>query len=194
MKRAPFVALLAMLALAGPALAETTIVPDPTLTPGAIRSTDAAEICSHGTRELRHWDRARDDTVMAEYGLPAGPHPDFEIDHLVPLGVGGADDVANLWPEPRRSIEPQWNAETKDRLEWKLRDLICSGALDVRVAQRAIAEDWTEAYSKYMGPLREPLAAIVESEAIGASAPAEAVRKPSTLERWAKAWRWMWAP
>jgi hypothetical protein len=48
------------------------------------------EICSTGTRELRHWDRERDDRIMAEYGLPAGPHPDFEIDHLVPLGIGGA--------------------------------------------------------------------------------------------------------
>jgi hypothetical protein len=130
-------------ALAGPAhaAAPPAIVPDPTLTPGAVRTTDVGEICSHGTRELRHWDRERDDHIMAEYGLPAGPHPDFEIDHLVPLGIGGADSDANLWPEPRRSVEPRWNAETKDRLEWKLRDLVCSGQLDVVEAQRMIAED-----------------------------------------------------
>jgi hypothetical protein len=139
-------------ALASPALAASTIVPDPTLTPGAVRTTDAGLICSTGTRELRHWDRARDDHIMTEYGLPTGPHPDFEIDHLVPLGIGGADDVRNLWPEPRRSIEPQWNAEAKDRLEWRLRDLVCSGALDVATAQRAIAEDWTEAYGRFVSP------------------------------------------
>jgi hypothetical protein len=52
-------------AMAAPA----AIVPDPTLTPGAVRSTDVSEICSHGTRQLRHWDRARDDHVMVEYGL-----------------------------------------------------------------------------------------------------------------------------
>jgi hypothetical protein len=86
---------------------------------------------------------------MAEYGLPAGPHPDFEIDHLIPLGIGGADSDANLWPEPRRSIEPQWNAETKDRLEWKLRDLVCSSQLDVVEAQRMMAEDWVEAYGRF---------------------------------------------
>jgi hypothetical protein len=41
---------------------------------------------------MRKWDglaalcRAkRDDRVMAEYGLPVGPHPDHEIDHLIPL-------------------------------------------------------------------------------------------------------------
>jgi hypothetical protein len=86
---------------------------------------------------------------MAEYGLPPGPHPNFEIDHLVPLGIGGADAVRNLWPEPRRSIEPQWSAEVKDRLEWKLRDLVCSNQLDVVEAQRAISEDWVEAYGRF---------------------------------------------
>jgi hypothetical protein len=135
--------------LSTPAWAESTIIPDPTLTPGAVRATDAGEICSTGTRQLRHWDRARDDRVMAAYGLPTGPHPGFEVDHLIPLGIGGADSEANLWPEPRRTIEPKRNAEAKDRLEWKLRDLVCSGALDVREAQREIAEDWTEAYGRF---------------------------------------------
>jgi hypothetical protein len=143
-----FASLTLIALMAGPAHAASTIVPDPTLTPGAVRTTDVSEICSHGTRELRHWDRERDDHIMAEYGLPAGPHPDFEIDHLIPLGIGGADSDANLWPEPRRSLEPQWNAETKDRLEWKLRDLICSGQLDVVVAQKAISEDWTALYGQ----------------------------------------------
>jgi hypothetical protein len=87
---------------------------------------------------------------LREYGLAPGAHPDFEVDHLIPLGIGGADNDANLWPEPRRSIEPVWNAEAKDRLEWRLRALVCSGQLDVRGAQKAIAEDWTEAYRKFI--------------------------------------------
>ena len=142
-------------ALASPAGADTTIVPDPTITPGSVRTTDVGEICSHGTRELRHWSRERDDRIMAEYGLSPGPHPQYEIDHLIPLAIGGADDDANLWPEPRSSIEPQWNAERKDRLEWKLRDLICANALDVRTAQHEIAEDWTDAYRKFIRDPRE---------------------------------------
>ena len=56
---------------------------------------------------------------------------------------------ANLWPEPRRSLEPQWSAEVKDRLESKLHNLICSGQLDVVEAQRAISEDWVEAYGRF---------------------------------------------
>ena len=144
-------------ALTSPALAQTppAIAPDPTLTPGAVRTTDAGEICATGTRALRHWSRERDDRIMAEYALPPGPHPDFEIDHLIPLGIGGSDDDLNLWPEPRRSIEPVWNAEAKDRLEWKLRDLVCSGELDAREAQREIADDWTEAYRRTVGVAHE---------------------------------------
>jgi hypothetical protein len=126
------------------------IVPDPTLTPGSVRTTDVNEICGLSTAGLRHWSREPDDRVMREYGLPAGPHPDYEVDHLIPLGVGGADDDANLWPEPRRSIEKEFPAELKDELEWRLRELVCTERLDVRVAQRAIAEDWIETYRRYV--------------------------------------------
>lgn len=66
----------ALLALASPAWADSGILPDPTITPGAVRTINIGEICSTGTRELRHWDRERDDRIMAEYGLPAAtPRP-----------------------------------------------------------------------------------------------------------------------
>jgi hypothetical protein len=139
--------LAAALALAAGQATAQAVIPDPTLTPGAVRTTDVAVICASGTSQLRHWSRERDDRIMREYGLPAGAHPDFEIDHLVLLG---ADDDANLWPEPRRSVEPVWNAERKDELEGRLRELVCSGALDVRQAQRAIVDDWTEAHQRYV--------------------------------------------
>jgi hypothetical protein len=127
------------------------VVPDPTLTPGAVRTTNIGEVCSTSAHELRHWDRARDDHVMAEYGLPGGPHPQYEVDHLIPLCLGGADSDANLWPEPRRSIEPVWNAERKDELDARMCSLACSGAFDVAEAQRMIAEDWTDAFKRFVG-------------------------------------------
>ena len=126
------------------------VVPDPTLTPGAVRTTDVADVCSHGTNQLRHMSCESSDAIMAEYGLPGGRHPDYEIDHLIPLGIGGADSDANLWPEPRARIEPEWNAEPKDQLEAKLRALVCAGRLDIVVAQKAVADDWTEAWLRYV--------------------------------------------
>ena len=59
------------------------IAPDPTLTPGAVRTTDAFDVCSHRTRQYRHMSRDRSDAIMAEYGLPGGPHEAYEIDHLI---------------------------------------------------------------------------------------------------------------
>jgi hypothetical protein len=74
----------------------------------------------------------RRDEVLLRYGLPAGPHPDFEIDHLIPLCLGGSDDFSDLWPQPRRSIEPQWNAVAKDQLEHFICEMVCArGQLDI---------------------------------------------------------------
>jgi hypothetical protein len=140
--------LLAALALSWPALADPAIVPDPILTPGAVRTTDAGETCSADTRALRHWSRERDDRIMEEYGLQPGPHPNYEVDHLIPLCLGGADDDKNLWPQPRRLLEPEWNAERKDDLEAKLCQMVCAGKIAVTEAQQAIRDDWTEAYAK----------------------------------------------
>ena len=71
----------ALLALAtaldfGLPFADTTIVPrsDAHARRGCEQQS-AAEICSTGTRALRHWDRARDDRIMAGSGLPGGATP-----------------------------------------------------------------------------------------------------------------------
>ena len=67
----PALASLALFALfSPPAWANSGILPDPTITPGAVRTTNIGEVCSTSTRDLRHWSRERDDHIMAEYGLP----------------------------------------------------------------------------------------------------------------------------
>jgi hypothetical protein len=38
----------------------------------------------------------------------------------------------------------------KDRLEGKLHELVCSGQLDLKTAQQAIAADWIGAYKFYV--------------------------------------------
>jgi hypothetical protein len=91
----------------------------------------------------------RRDEVLLRYGLPAGQHPDYQIDHLIPLCLGGSDDFSNLWPQPRQTIEPKWNAEAKDRLEHLICAMVCNGQLDIATAQQAFAKDWIAAYHKY---------------------------------------------
>jgi hypothetical protein len=76
---------------------------------------------------------------------------DFEEDHLISLELGGSPtDPKNLWPEPYASST---GARTKDRLENALHALVCSGAIALKTAQKAIATNWYTAYLKYV--LRE---------------------------------------
>jgi hypothetical protein len=130
------------------AAAAQAILPDPTLTPGSVRTTNLGEICSEGTRQLSH--RHDDMAIMAEYGLAPESRPEFEINHLVPLELGGSDDLSNLWPQPRPSIEPEWNAERKHELESALHVLVCSGELDIEATQKALIEDWTKVWRRYV--------------------------------------------
>jgi hypothetical protein len=86
--------------------------------------------------------------VFREYGI-ANPQPqDYEIDYLIAPGLGGTEDIHNLWPEP--SIATAWNAHDKDALEERLHQMVCAGDIDLPTAQKAIASDWIAAYKKYL--------------------------------------------
>jgi hypothetical protein len=137
-------------ALAAPAFA-FDIRPDLDSTEASVRiDGHSRELACDRTKSHRGPMTAdRRDEVLLRYGFPAGPHPDYEIDHLIPLCLGGSDDFSNLWPQPRRSIEPKWNAEAKDRLERVMCDMVCGGQLDIATAQEAFAKDWIAAYHKY---------------------------------------------
>ncbi len=89
--------------------------------------------------------------ILMSYGLPPGPHPTVEIDHLIPICLGSADTDDNLWPQPRRSIEPIWNAERKDVLERRVCEMACGGQIDVVTAQMKIASDWAALYRELIG-------------------------------------------
>ena len=133
--------------LATPTLA-FDVRPNPNLTGGSVRidGHDIKTTCGQSKAHRGLMSHARRDEILTRYGLPPGEHPDYEIDHLIPLCLGGSDDPSNLWPEPRRTIEPRWNAEAKDRLERRLCDLACTGKLEIGAAQEAIAKDWIAAY------------------------------------------------
>jgi len=88
---------------------------------------------------------------MAAFGYHDRRLSHYEEDHLIPLGLGGApSDPRNLWPEPRISPD-DWGADRKDEVEFALNQLVCSGRLPLREAQRAIATDWIAAYRRYVG-------------------------------------------
>jgi hypothetical protein len=69
-----------------------------------------------------------------------------EVDHLIPLEVGGKTDIRNLWPQSY-GTKP-WNAGVKDRLENALHKQICAGTVTLKQAQKEIATDWIASYQK----------------------------------------------
>ena len=114
-----FAVILIASALAAPAFAFDIRPDQPKDRSGSIRiDGHSRELACDRTKNHRGPMTAdRRDEVLLRYCFPARPHPDYEIDHLIPLCLGGSDDFSNLWPQPRRSIEPKWNAEAKDRLD-----------------------------------------------------------------------------
>jgi hypothetical protein len=75
--------------------------------------------------------------VESEYGLtPKGYGSTLEIDHIVSLELGGSNDPANLFPEEANFANHDPGFHVKDKLENKLHDLVCSGAMSLRAAQR----------------------------------------------------------
>lgn len=119
-------------------------LPDPGCTPGAIdpavtQATIHTTICVSGyTATVRppssntgKWKRISE----ADYGYPAA----FvgELDHLVPLELGGANSTSNLWPEPGAI------PNGKDKVENRLHDAVCAGRITLYQAQQEITHDWT---------------------------------------------------
>jgi hypothetical protein len=122
--------------------------PDPRLTPGATRRVALNEVCSMPHEEVvSQVSTPLRQEVFQEYGILNAHPDDYEVDYLIAPGLGGVEDIRNLWPEP--STSRTWNAYVKDALEEHLHRLVCSGDLDLSTAQRDIATDWIAAYKKY---------------------------------------------
>jgi hypothetical protein len=123
-----------------PIAALTPGTADPRVTPATIATT----ICVTGWSEKVRPPTSVTDPIktaqIAAYGYDHASKSLFELDHLIPLEIGGGPaDVANLWPEPYDGPD---GAREKDKLENKLRTVICNGTTDLRAAQACIAINW----------------------------------------------------
>lgn len=140
------------------------VIPDPKLTPGVIMTNVTVEqICTKGYANIfnggvRHVPESEKRQVFVAYfgKVPANPAA-YEIDHLISLELGGANDIKNLWPQ---SYTGPWNARVKDRLEnWlaaDVRHVLAAQGHDAATArlklhQQEVAANWTNTYVKYLG-------------------------------------------
>jgi hypothetical protein len=138
-------------------LSERETIPDRRLTPGATRAVTMSDLCSMAHEDvIREVPASMQQKIFQEYGIVNAHAEDYEIDYLIAPGLGGTEDIHNLWPESYKS--PTWNAHVKDALEEQLHQLVCAGKVDLSTAQNDIAINWIAAYKKYFhtdAPLSE---------------------------------------
>ena len=120
--------------------------PDPACTPGAAMGISTKTVCTTSTKGRRHVTTEMRQEVFAAYGISFPPASGaFEVDHYIPLELGGSNDLANLWPEP---ASPTPGFRQKDCVENYLHAQVCTdNTMTLAQAQRAITSDWLDVYN-----------------------------------------------
>jgi hypothetical protein len=103
-------------------------------------TTDLDVICHQSTRDRRKVLSAVHKQAFTEYGYrfsqAAGA---FEVDHFIPLELGGDNTIENLWAEP---ASPKPGFHEKDHVEDYLHKQVCSGTMTLDDAEKATTTDW----------------------------------------------------
>ena len=124
-------------------------LPDPACTPGAVfASAGTSTICVSGyTRTVRNVSVKTKQIIYRAYGIDyPQPTGTYEADHLIPLELGGSNDIANLFPEAQ---DPRPGFREKDLVENYLHDQVCAGNISLSAAQEQIARDWVAVYDTF---------------------------------------------
>ena len=131
---------LLVFALAAYASAQDALLPNPKLTPGRVAKRDK----DRGGVTLK-----MEQKVFARYRLPWTRRNEFKIDHLIPVELGGADTINNLWPQSLRT--KPYGADRKELLTEVLLTRIRVGQMTVAQAQEQISRDWIDTFIDHLG-------------------------------------------
>jgi hypothetical protein len=122
------------------------MLPDPSCTPGSVdpavtQANIGSTICRSGYTETVRPPESQTEQFKLSVAEPAYGQSGVsgELDHLVPLELGGSNDATNLWVEAGSIPNP------KDAVEDALNREVCDGTLSLRAAQREIARNWLTA-------------------------------------------------
>ncbi len=129
--------------------------PDKLCTPGDIfPNVAAAIVCVPGyTKTVRAVTTRDKVNIEREYNIVYNSKVDQEIDHLVPLELGGNNDYSNLWPE---FAVPLPGYHQKDVVENYLHRQVCAGKMSLLQAQVYIATNWVSVWLMLPPAYREP--------------------------------------
>jgi len=116
------------------------LIPNSKLTPGRVASSENDR---HGVTI------AMEQKLFQRYHLPWERRTQFKIDHLIPLELGGADTIDNLWPQKIRARP--YGPDRKDQLTKVLLEKIRAGKMTLSQAQEEIRRDWIDAFIDHLG-------------------------------------------
>ena len=137
---------IAAAALAAPSIAMAQR-PSTYKTPGATARVKMEQLCAPdfaaSVKPVSDWQRTQ---ALERYGLRSEGFSG-ELDHLVPVALGGSNDPDNLWPFRASGT---FTLEAKQALASKLQGLVCARKLSLKDAQDAFRKDWTFAYQVHM--------------------------------------------
>ncbi len=131
-------------AIAFAAISSTALAADLPLNPDVVPATISTTICRTGwTQTVRPYVadmKLIKAEMLAAIGEPIERRNQYELDHKIPLALGGAViDRRNL------ALQPIDEAREKDAIETCLSSLVCQGKIDLDDAQSAIWENWRKA-------------------------------------------------
>ena len=116
-------------------------------TPGAKSKATEAQVCAAdfeaSVKPMAKWQREQ---ALERYGKRP---EDFtgDLDHLIPISLGGTNDPDNVWPLPANK---DMGPEQKKALDLKLHEMVCAKTITLKAAQDAIKKDWVKAYNEYV--------------------------------------------
>ena len=127
-------------------------VPIEALNPEVNQRTIGKTICVAGytasVRPSTSYTNGVKKKLMREHALPAATSKEYELDHRIPLALGGNSR------SPENLTLQRWEgkdgAKAKDRLARRLQQLVCAGKMLLEDARRAIYLDWRGAYQRYI--------------------------------------------
>jgi Protein of unknown function (DUF3761) len=126
--------------------------PDRKCSPGAYYSRLTKRvICSSSfhTSAIRNVPQSEKFRVEREYGMAAAYYGHtIEIDHIIPLELGGSNAIANLFPEPGSGTA---NYHVKDAVEDRAAAEVCDGRLSLHTARQGFARNWEALYRRLFG-------------------------------------------
>ncbi len=134
-------------------------VPDDRVTPGAVASTDQREVCGV-VDGLTYSKRHRATPYELKRLIRERDHCDSqnsEVDHRLPLSLGGDDIGVNLSCQPGPAQGVTWNYHDKDRLEVYAWQSVCKHhtmTLDEAQAMFLAPSNWITRYCEVFADSR----------------------------------------